>query len=108
MKVINKTTKIIGIGGVPLLPGEEITVSEDVAASPMVQHFSAIGKIALEPDGGVKTDPSADPPIPGNTSKRGKGGAKTDPPADFDGGEKGESKQEGGTSDGSDIPSGGV
>ena len=50
MKVINKTTKIIGIGGVPLLPGEEIAVSEDVAASPMVQHFSTIGKIALEPE----------------------------------------------------------
>ena len=95
MKVINKTTKIIGIGGVPLLPGEEIAVSEDVAASPMVQHFSTIGKIALEPE---------------SAPSKGKGKDKDESDNDSDstgstGGED-ESKNEGGTGNGSDAPGG--
>ena len=101
MKVINKTTKIIGIGGVPLLPGEEIAVSEEVAASPMVQHFSTIGKIALEPESA---------PSKGKGKGKGKGKDKDESDNDSDstgstGGED-ESKNEGGTGNGSDAPGG--
>lgn len=112
MKVINKTTKIIGIGDTALLPGEETTISDDVASSDMVQHFASIGKIALEPENGGTGDPPTDPPAPGNTGKRGKGGkngknsGKDDPPADPDGGKKDDGEQEGGTPDGSETPNG--
>lgn len=50
MKVINKTTKVIYIGGATVLPGEFATITHAVAASDMVQHFAKIGKIALEPE----------------------------------------------------------
>ena len=97
MKVINKTTKIIGIGGVPLLPGEEIAVSEDVAASPMVQHFSTIGKIALEPES-----------APSKGKGKGKDKDESDNDSDSTGstGGEDESKNEGGTGNGSDAPGG--
>lgn len=89
MKVINKTTKIIGIGDTPVLPGEAIPITDDVAASPMIQHLANIGKIALEPD----TAPSK-----GKSGGKGKGktDTPTDPPADPDVG-----KKEGGASEGS-------
>lgn len=85
MKVFNKTTKIIGIGGVPLLPGEENSISDDVAASPMVQHFSIIGKIALEPES-----------VP--SKGKGKGKGKNRDEGDTGGGDEGE--KEGGTDGG--------
>lgn len=103
MKVINKTTKIIGIGGVPLLPGEEIAVSEDVAASPMVQHFSTIGKIALEPESA---------PSKGKGKGKGKGKDKDEGDTDTDSDSTGntgnadEDKKEGGTAAGSAAPGG--
>ena len=105
MKVINKTTKIIGIGGVPLLPGEEIAVSEDVAASPMVQHFSTIGKIALEPESA---------PSKGKGKGKGKGKDKDEGDTDTDSDSTGntgnadEDKKEGGTGGGSAAPGGGA
>ena len=99
--LVQQSTKIIGIGGVPLLPGEEIAVSEDVAASPMVQHFSTIGKIALEPESA---------PSKGKGKGKGKGKDKDESDNDSDstgstGGED-ESKNEGGTGNGSDAPGG--
>ena len=90
MKVVNKTTKIIGVGETPVLPGEAIPVADDVATSPMIQHLANIGKIALEPDDAA--------PGKGKGGKRGKGG-KADPPADppaDPGGKQGEGEQEGG------------
>lgn len=95
MKVINKTTKIIGIGGVPLLPGEEIAVSEDVAASPMVQHFSTIGKIALEPESA---------PSKGKGKDKDEGDTDSDPTGNT--GNADEDKKEGGTGGGSAAPGG--
>lgn len=94
MEVINKTTKIIGIGETPVLPGEAIPITDDVAASPMIQHLASIGKIALEPDA---------TPSKGKSGGKGKGKTNlpTDSPADPDGG-----KKEGGASEGSDPANG--
>lgn len=100
MKVINKTMKIIGIGETPMLPGEAIPVTDDVAASPMIQHLANIGKIALEPDNAA--------PAKGNGSKKGKGGKSapaTEPPA-TPGTDEGGDNQKGGTADGSSSTNG--
>lgn len=103
MKVINKTTKIIGIGETPVLPGEAIPVTDDVAASPMIQHLANIGKIALEPDNAT--------PAKGGSGKKGKGGKggksapATEPPA-APGADEGGGDQKGGAGDGSGSTNG--
>lgn len=74
MKVINKTTKIIGIGDTPVLPGEAIPITDDVAASPMIQHLANIGKIALEPEGAAIT-----PPPTGENTEDGDNGSEKKP-----------------------------
>lgn len=95
MKVINKTTKVIGIGDATVLPGEFATIPDAVAASDMVQHFAKIGKVALEPDDAAKT-------TGGKRGGKGKNSGKGDPPADppagsgEDGGEGGGDGGEGG------------
>lgn len=100
MKVVNKTMKIIGIGETPVLPGEAIPITDDVAASPMIQHLANIGKIALEPD-------AAPAPAKGSGGKKGKGGKKKD----NEGGDPGTppatpGTDEGGTDEGSGSANG--
>lgn len=89
MKVINKTTKVIGIGDATVLPGEFATIPDAVAASDMVQHFAKIGKVALEPEDAAKTTGGK---RGGKGKNSGKGDSPADPPAGSgeDGGEGGE------------------
>lgn len=58
MKITNRTTKVIGIGGAPLLPDACISISDALAASSMVQHFATIGKVSLEAEGGGEETPA--------------------------------------------------
>lgn len=39
MKVINKSRKIIGIAGEPLLPGKEITLKDGFESHPVIQDY---------------------------------------------------------------------
>lgn len=69
MRITNKTTKIIGIGGVAVLPDESITVDAAGAGASIIQHLAATGKISIEEDktaGGSSAEPSADAPAAGN------------------------------------------
>ena len=66
MKITNKTTKIIGLAGVAILPNESATISDDDAKSSMVKHFAKTGKVILSNDdteaGGSNTEPPAEEP----------------------------------------------
>lgn len=72
MRITNKTTKIIGIGGVAVLPDESITVDAAGAGASIIQHLAATGKISIEEDktkaGGSSAEPSADAPAAGSDS----------------------------------------
>lgn len=46
MKVINKSRKIIGIAGEPLLPGDEITLKDGFERHPMIQDYLKKGVLA--------------------------------------------------------------
>ena len=77
MKITNKTTKIIGVAGVAILPNESATISADDAMSSMVKHFAKTGKVILSNDdteaGGSNTEPPAEEP-PAKESPAGTGG----------------------------------
>ena len=64
MKITNKTTKIIGIAGVAILPNESAAIGAADAESSMVKHLVATGKISLSGDntrvGGSNAEPPAD------------------------------------------------
>lgn len=44
----NKTTKIVGIAGEVVLPGESIEVNDEIANGEVVKVLSGLGKLAVE------------------------------------------------------------
>lgn len=74
MKIKNLTTKIIGIGGVAVLPNESAIVPDEAANSSMVKHFARTGKISISGNTDPAGDSSSEPPADDSPAN--------DPPAD--------------------------
>lgn len=69
MVVFNKTSKIIGVGGTPVLPLAFATVSDTFKENPILQRMADEGHIVINPSESagctVMDSPPADtPPIP--------------------------------------------
>lgn len=67
MVVFNKTNKIIGIGGVPVLPLGFAAVPDSFKANPILQRMDGEGRISINPSerasSGSKDAASTDIPV---------------------------------------------
>lgn len=71
MKITNKSTKIIGIAGVSILPDECVTVSDEAATSSIVKHFVSIGKISISDGAAPKGAASVVEEAPASSEEHG-------------------------------------
>lgn len=62
MKIKNTSKKLIHIGNIPLMPGDEATVADSVGQTPAVQVLTKHGLLATSAAGGRKKDQAPEPP----------------------------------------------